>query len=154
MARVSARCAASPEEKATTFGNRLGADQNGEPVDVTASSGNVYVSCAILSWNTSWNRTRAHARHSWYVSHRDTKRHSATFSKFSLADASPARRAASAYSAGLARNALASPGLFSKSPSNSERAQVRQWSMLCGKECSVHMGADFSGGSRDARSSR
>lgn len=30
------------------------------------------------------------------------------------------------------------------------RAQVRQWSMLCGKLCTVHMGACFSGGSRDA----
>mmetsp|Transcript_9910 Transcript_9910/g.42139 ORF Transcript_9910/g.42139 Transcript_9910/m.42139 type:complete len:260 (-) Transcript_9910:879-1658(-) len=149
-ARVSARCAPSLEEKSTTFGNRLGADQNGLPVEVTASSGNVNVSCAILSWNASWNRTRAHATHSSYVAHLSFNRHSATFSRFSRADASPARRAASAYSAGLARYAFASPGLFSKSPSNSERAQVRQWSMLCGKECSVHIGADFSGGSRDA----
>ena len=35
-------------------------------------------------------------------------------------------------------------------PSNSDLAHVRQWSMLWGNECKVHMGADFSGGSREA----
>ena len=54
------------------------------------------------------------------------------------------------YFAGSDRKALASEGLFSRRPSNSERAKVRQWSMLCGKECTVHMGACFSGGSLDA----
>ena len=51
---------------------------------------------------------------------------------------------------GLMRKLLASAGAFSSRPSNSERAKVRQWSMLWGKECTVHMGACFSGGSRDA----
>ena len=32
----------------------------------------------------------------------------------------------------------------------SHLAQVRQWSMLWGKLCTVHMGACFSGGSREA----
>jgi hypothetical protein len=59
-------------------------------------------------------------------------------------------RTAVRYFAGSLRNALASEGLFSRRPSNSERAKVRQWSMLCGKECTVHMGACFSGGSLDA----
>ena len=54
------------------------------------------------------------------------------------------------YFVGSDRKALASEGLFSRRPSNSERAKVRQWSMLCGKECTVHMGACFSGGSLDA----
>lgn len=59
-------------------------------------------------------------------------------------------RTAVRYFAGSLRKALASEGLFSRRPSNSERAKVRQWSMLCGKECTVHMGACFSGGSLDA----
>ena len=56
---------------------------------------------------------------------------------------------AARYLSGLLRKALASAGLFSSRPSNSERAKVRQWLMLWGKLRSVHMGACFSGGSRD-----
>ena len=63
-ARMSVTCATSEDEKMTGLGKRFGALQNGEPVDVTASSGNVKVSCKILSWNCSWNCPRAHATHS------------------------------------------------------------------------------------------
>lgn len=43
-----------------------------------------------------------------------------------------------------------SPNKPTRHPSNSDLAQVRQWSIVCGKECTVHMGACLSGGSRDA----
>ncbi|KAF5759524.1 hypothetical protein HanXRQr2_Chr16g0742291 [Helianthus annuus] len=83
-------------------------------------------------------------------SHRSLSRHSSTRSKLSLACASPAFSIAEVYSLGLDRYALASAGVFSSNPSNSDLAQVKQWSMLCGNECTVHIGACFSGGSREA----
>ena len=41
-------CEASAPLNATTEGKRFGADQNEQPLDVLESSGNVYVSWAIL----------------------------------------------------------------------------------------------------------
>lgn len=41
---------ASAGSKVTARGKRFGGDQNSDPDEVFASSGNVYVSCAILLW--------------------------------------------------------------------------------------------------------
>ena len=101
MARMSVMCEASEVENMTGRGKRFGALQKGEPVDVTASSGNVNVSCKILSWNCSWNCVRAQAMHSSYVEHAVFNNTCATFSTFSRAEASGFDSAAAAYSSGL-----------------------------------------------------
>mmetsp|Transcript_24149 Transcript_24149/g.71656 ORF Transcript_24149/g.71656 Transcript_24149/m.71656 type:complete len:216 (-) Transcript_24149:1814-2461(-) len=142
-------CVGSFPSKTSGVGKRLGADQNGAPVDVVASSGNVKMSCAMRLWKRSWKRRRAHLMQSSNVWHTDSPTSSsAAFSSCSRAAASGLARIAAAYFSGSARYVFASDGDFSSTPSKSERAQVRQWSMLCGKLCSVHIGACFSGGSR------
>ncbi|CAK7353276.1 unnamed protein product [Dovyalis caffra] len=51
---------------------------------------------------------------------------------------------------GTRGKAFPSDGVVSTIPSNLDRTHVKHWSMLCGKECTMHIRACFAGGSLEA----
>mmetsp|Transcript_41847 Transcript_41847/g.104009 ORF Transcript_41847/g.104009 Transcript_41847/m.104009 type:complete len:274 (+) Transcript_41847:981-1802(+) len=162
-AMMKCMCNSSDGSKTTGAGSRLGGDQKGTPCEVVASGGKLWRSCTMRLVKYDSNLRRAHptqSSHARALSSTITSRQPAampqctrgsprSLSRIVESDSLAARSAAT-HSPPLARNSATSDGVASKLPTNSEWARTRHWSMLCGKLCTAHCGASFSGGSREA----
>mmetsp|Transcript_37306 Transcript_37306/g.102978 ORF Transcript_37306/g.102978 Transcript_37306/m.102978 type:complete len:210 (-) Transcript_37306:810-1439(-) len=147
----------------TGAGSRLGGDQKGTPCDVFASDGKLCSNCTTRDVKYDSNFWRAQPTQSSHAAARPSTStskqpadmpHVTRGSPRSLSRIVESDSLASlswlTQSLPLARYSLTSCGVVSKLPTYSECASTRHWSMLCGKLCTAHCGASFSGGSRDA----
>mmetsp|Transcript_57936 Transcript_57936/g.133097 ORF Transcript_57936/g.133097 Transcript_57936/m.133097 type:complete len:255 (+) Transcript_57936:170-934(+) len=162
-AMTNCMCSVSAASKMSGFGSRLGGDQKGAPCEVVAFGGKLCSNCSMRFLKYDSNLRRAQPRHSSHEHARpetstssqpplvpqQTRGSPRSLSRIEDAD-SLALASAAAHAAPFSRKPSTSRGVVSKLPTNSECASTRHWSMLCGKLCTAHCGASFSGGSRDA----
>mmetsp|Transcript_102743 Transcript_102743/g.268167 ORF Transcript_102743/g.268167 Transcript_102743/m.268167 type:complete len:434 (+) Transcript_102743:756-2057(+) len=146
-AMTNSKCNSSDASNLIAAGGRLGPLQNRVPSLVLWSIGNVCMSCAMESWNLSWNSSTAKRAH---MSKGPLRCSSILLMPLSRASCDvPVPSCATFFknAAVSLRYVFTSRGLSTKSCSNRSRDHSMVCSIACGKCFRVHRGIDSSGGS-------